>query len=238
MATEHWCKEHQTVWFKKGKMKGYAHPVLDENGEETGKWCNEPEGKALEPQPDDMTKEDWANKDKIRAESIEIQNAYTGIPALVEALGKDPNDPLLKAAYNYAMSKLGNWSSVGVELTIKPAIKAHPKDAKKNIEDLWPEPQSDEEAKAKAEELAPILKEKLEEEEAIKNGVVNMVWLNKSLLTLQEKGVKAYSNKTILSYLDAITREKNKDIAEAVTKLNKAQALEFTNRVKDAVDKL
>ena len=39
---EHWCKEHQTVFFKKGGMKGYAHPIVDENGESTGKWCNEP----------------------------------------------------------------------------------------------------------------------------------------------------------------------------------------------------
>lgn len=43
---EHWCKEHQTTWFKKGKMKNYAHPILDEDGEPTGKWCNEPEAKA------------------------------------------------------------------------------------------------------------------------------------------------------------------------------------------------
>lgn len=39
---EHWCKEHQTLFFKKGKMKDYAHPILDEHGEPTGKWCNEP----------------------------------------------------------------------------------------------------------------------------------------------------------------------------------------------------
>ena len=38
---EHWCKEHQTVFFKKGAMKGYAHPILDEEGEKTGGWCNE-----------------------------------------------------------------------------------------------------------------------------------------------------------------------------------------------------
>ena len=37
---EHWCEEHQVNWFKRGKMKGYAHPVAD-----TGEWCNEPEPK-------------------------------------------------------------------------------------------------------------------------------------------------------------------------------------------------
>jgi hypothetical protein len=34
---EHWCEKHQTKWFKRGKMKGYAHPIGD-----TGEWCNEP----------------------------------------------------------------------------------------------------------------------------------------------------------------------------------------------------
>ena len=32
----HWCSEHQQVFFKKGKLKSYAHPI-----KETGKWCYE-----------------------------------------------------------------------------------------------------------------------------------------------------------------------------------------------------
>ena len=46
--TEHWCKEHEQVWFKKGKMKGYAHPLTGEG------WCNEPklvEGELPAPVP-------------------------------------------------------------------------------------------------------------------------------------------------------------------------------------------
>jgi len=39
---EHFCKEHKQVFFKRGKMKGYAHPILDAEGEPTGEWCNEP----------------------------------------------------------------------------------------------------------------------------------------------------------------------------------------------------
>ena len=35
----HYCNEHKTIFFHKGAMKGYAHPIG-----ETGKWCNEPEG--------------------------------------------------------------------------------------------------------------------------------------------------------------------------------------------------
>ena len=40
--TDHWCSEHKTVWFKKGKMRGFAHPLVDENAQTVG-WCNEPE---------------------------------------------------------------------------------------------------------------------------------------------------------------------------------------------------
>ena len=35
---EHWCEEHQVNFFKKGKMKGFAHKI-----EGTDKWCNEEE---------------------------------------------------------------------------------------------------------------------------------------------------------------------------------------------------
>jgi len=35
---QYWCAEHQTLWFKRGKMEGYAHPIGD-----TKKWCNKPE---------------------------------------------------------------------------------------------------------------------------------------------------------------------------------------------------
>ena len=40
MADSHYCTLHKTVFFMKGKMKGYAHPVKDEEGN-TIEWCNE-----------------------------------------------------------------------------------------------------------------------------------------------------------------------------------------------------
>ncbi len=36
---EHFCNEHQTKFFKGGKMKGFAHPI-EVNGQTVG-WCNE-----------------------------------------------------------------------------------------------------------------------------------------------------------------------------------------------------
>ena len=49
---ENWCSEHNVAFFKKGGMRGYAHPIQDENGEDTGEWCNEDakEVAKLEPQ--------------------------------------------------------------------------------------------------------------------------------------------------------------------------------------------
>lgn len=36
----HWCSIHNTAFFKKGKMKGYAHPIGDSD-----EWCNEDESR-------------------------------------------------------------------------------------------------------------------------------------------------------------------------------------------------
>ena len=38
--SDHYCTEHKAVFFKKGNMKGYAHPI---EGTDPTKWCNEPE---------------------------------------------------------------------------------------------------------------------------------------------------------------------------------------------------
>ena len=88
--TEHWCKEHQTVWFKKGKMKGYAHPILEVDGEPTGEWCNEPKGEVKPPelQPE-MSKDDWIKKDRITRKSIERQKALELAVEMAKLFGAD-----------------------------------------------------------------------------------------------------------------------------------------------------
>jgi len=48
----HWCAEHQVVFFKRGKMRQYAHPIGD-----TGQWCNEGEA----PNQEGQAKADSAN---------------------------------------------------------------------------------------------------------------------------------------------------------------------------------
>ena len=37
---EHWCEAHQTNWFKRGKMRNFAHPIGDSK-----EWCGEPSEK-------------------------------------------------------------------------------------------------------------------------------------------------------------------------------------------------
>jgi len=45
--TKHWCKEHNTAFYMKGKMKSFAHPVKDAAGTLVS-WCNEPVEKKSE----------------------------------------------------------------------------------------------------------------------------------------------------------------------------------------------
>ena len=71
---EHWCKEHKMAFFKKGKMKGFAHPICDEDGEPTGEWCNKPKPENA-PLPDQMSKDGWATKDANTRKSIERQTS-------------------------------------------------------------------------------------------------------------------------------------------------------------------
>ena len=41
MTGVYYCKEHGAVWFKKGNMRGHAHPI---EGTDPTEWCNMPEG--------------------------------------------------------------------------------------------------------------------------------------------------------------------------------------------------
>ena len=45
---EHYCQEHDIKFFKRGGMKGYAHPI---EGTDPTKWCNEPDGEEAETIP-------------------------------------------------------------------------------------------------------------------------------------------------------------------------------------------
>ena len=48
-ADGHYCSLHQTAFFKKGRMKGWAHPIGD-----TDEWCNEEEAVSTEDMLEEM----------------------------------------------------------------------------------------------------------------------------------------------------------------------------------------
>jgi len=108
MAGKHWCSEHGVAFFKRGNMLGYAHPIKDEEGEDTGEWCNEPEEKEESPK-----KQKASPETPERQTSIETQNAYTGIVQLMVSKLVSKDEKLGQSALNYAQSKLANWSSMG-----------------------------------------------------------------------------------------------------------------------------
>ena len=86
----HYCTEHETTFFKKGRMKNYAHTYEQPDGE-TG-WCNEPEEggdpvpeeKKPAPKPETMSKQEWAEKDKNKETSIHKQVALKCASGMAE----------------------------------------------------------------------------------------------------------------------------------------------------------
>ena len=42
ISGDHLCVEHNTLWFKRGKMRNFAHPIKGPDGKDTGEWCDEP----------------------------------------------------------------------------------------------------------------------------------------------------------------------------------------------------
>src|SRR3990167_2687556 len=82
--------------------------------------------------------------------------------------------------------------------------------AKQDIEDGWGDLTDTRQPEASEEETGGV------EQTDEMAGYVNMTDLNGQLKALQDKGIKAYSNKNILSYLNAITGQKFDRIEDAV----------------------
>lgn len=79
---EHWCYEHNTAFFKKGKMKSYAHPIQDSD-----QWCYEHK---TEPKIDmDWLKEslqelNWVDVGKYLRETYDVSG--TSVSQMVARL--------------------------------------------------------------------------------------------------------------------------------------------------------
>ena len=80
---DNFCVEHQVVWFKKGKMRGFAHPLEDANGEIIG-WCNKPQELPPPQGSDKLLPEHQAMINKAREEARRTM----GGPAKAEPIDK------------------------------------------------------------------------------------------------------------------------------------------------------
>ncbi len=92
---EHWCEKHQTKFFKRGKMKGYAHPIGD-----TGEWCNEDDQKQLETPPVVTTSKSNVLKTETspvapetKPKPVETEGIYKAAPST--ETGTPPSIPIV-----------------------------------------------------------------------------------------------------------------------------------------------
>ncbi len=131
----HYCKEHDTVFFKKGKMKGYAHPIVDDEGENTGEWCNEEEVEETKEPKKEPKGESKTTESPLRQASIEAQNAFTGVVNLMVCGIIKKEDALAQTALNYASSKLSHWASQGEPG--EPAVAAEPMATEKQLKMIY-----------------------------------------------------------------------------------------------------
>ncbi len=92
--SEHWCAIHEAVFFKKGKMRGYAHPVQDTAGNDVG-WCNE------DGEPEPIPEE---HKAEIAAKASEIAPQELGM--WWKELGNRIGDGSLEKDYPKAHVKI------------------------------------------------------------------------------------------------------------------------------------
>ena len=174
---EHFCKKHGVPFFKKGKMKGYAHPIIDPTtGDATGEWCNEPEEQA------ELPKKEWTPNVKSPEERISIERQKSADIAFTHAQDVDITEDILKEA-----EKIYQWIHNGVNPTAT-AVKDTPKTIEEAIAPLGlaiPE-----EDNLKVEPITTEQKERLKELQEKKPGRI------KELIDEWGWGVQAISKLT------------------------------------------
>ena len=68
--------------------------------------------------------------------------------------------------------------------------------------------------------------------------IIDLEWLKESIATLQKKGIKAYSDESLLSYMKSAYKKAEGDtIYEIAEKLNKGMASHLVKVIQDALDK-
>ena len=114
---KHWCAEHNTAFFKKGKMASYAHPLKNANGEpvidEKGKqeWCHEPSEVKGEP-----SKYTGTGPVKVKSEAEKESGDQSEAPEIPEFDGSAIANfgELWSRCKNYGISKTDGLKLYGV----------------------------------------------------------------------------------------------------------------------------
>lgn len=78
---EHYCELHKTNFFKKGGMKGYAHPIAGTND-----WCNEVEPQAKTQNPAQNSKPVQTSNSKYPAKPSTTTDAHVAFRGGIELL--------------------------------------------------------------------------------------------------------------------------------------------------------
>ena len=120
---EHFCKEHKMIFFKRGTMRSYAHPIGD-----TGTWCNEPKAKSEVKPGDTPTIRDIA-ADVARISQITAAAALFNQDEQVEPLISSI-DPVWFQEQLTALQARGfkNWSNDNVLSRLNTMTGAQDKD--------------------------------------------------------------------------------------------------------------
>lgn len=119
----HWCQAHGTAWFKRGRMRGYAHPIGDSK-----EWCDQPVDDSYRPL-----------RSEERAKPASLAQEYA---ALAKQLGWD--GPRTKA---FVQDEFGNeWVKIteGERVAAVDNLKAmvekiieNPPQEERDDDDVW-----------------------------------------------------------------------------------------------------
>lgn len=156
-----------------------------------------------------MSKEEWAEKQRIERASIESQKRADIIHRLWVAEKLEKDDPLV--------GKLLSWlHKLEDNQTSTKAIKQAPE------KELFTE-----EADQTTAESEPI------EDKA---GFIDMEWLKESLKTLQDKKLKGWSESNLLLYMKTTYKVEAKTVLEGAANLDEGKATHFCKKIQDTLD--
>ena len=156
---------------------------------------------------DQMSKEDWADKQRVERTSIENQVRAKLIVELRITGAIDDKSKLYQ--------KCLEWLD---KLDVQPKTK---------------KPQDDKRTDTSAV-VKQATEEELFAEESSEQ--IDLDWLKESLETLRAKKIEAWTESNLLTYMKTAYKIESKTVLDCATKLEKGQAAHFVKRVQETLD--